>query len=357
MINQKTKPIRIEVLRELMEEMLRAVGCDNETSQTLADVHLESDLRGVSVQGLNHLVNSHIPKLKKKREDPVGRPCIVKEGDAFVLVNGNNGPGPIAAFFAVNIAIEKAKKVGCCMVGVENSHDIYQVGLYVERIARKGLVGFVYSDDVVPVVHPLGGREPVIGSNPMAVGIPTEGEPFLLDFAPCATLPTYVRYAKRYGSILPEGVAVDHEGYPTRDPEAVCDGAGYQGDKGAISPLGNKGYGLLLMIDFLSGALVGCDMGMDHVTKPDSRKGHFFMAIDPSVFGTREGFQRAVTRRIKQVKTSKKGPGVKEIRVPGERSIAEREGALHAGQIYIDLELWKDTVRLCQDLEIKTPQI
>jgi L-2-hydroxycarboxylate dehydrogenase (NAD+) len=225
----------------------------------------------------------------------------------------------------------------------------------VERIARQGLVGFVYSDDVVPVVHPLGGSEPVIGSNPMAIAVPTESAPFLLDFAPCATLPTYVRYSKRYGTKLPEGVTVDHNGNPTTNPDDVCDGAGYQGDKGAISPLGNKGYGLLLMIDFLSGALAGCDMGMDHVRKSDSKKGHMFMAIDPGVFGSLEAFQHAVSSRIRQVKDSKKAPDIAEIRVPGERSFATRERSLREGKVHIDSELWKDTVKLCNELGVEVP--
>ena len=356
MINRETRPIAVDALRKLMERILLAGGCDAETSQILADVHLESDLRGVSVQGLNHLVNSHIQKLRKRKEDPNGKPRIEKEGDTFALVDGNSGPGPIAAFFAVDLAVKKAKKTGCCIVGIRNSHDIYQVGLYVERIAREGLVGFVYSDDVVPVVHPLGGSEPVIGSNPMAVAIPTENEPFLLDFAPCATLPTYVRYSKRYGTELPAGVSVDSEGNPTTDPIAVCDGAGYQGDKGAISPLGNKGYGLLLVIDFLSGAFVGCDMGMDHIYKPDSRKGHFFMAINPAIFGDLEIFRQAVSGRIQQLKDSKKAPGVSEIRVPGERSFKNRNRAFREGSVLIDTELWKDTVALCNELGVEVPE-
>ncbi len=76
-------------------------------------------------------------------------------------------------------------------------------------------------------------------------GVPTETEPFIIDFAPCATLPTHVRYAKRYGKTLPEGVVADAQGGRTTDPKEVCDGDGFQPHTGAINPLGNKGYGLL----------------------------------------------------------------------------------------------------------------
>jgi len=357
MITQRTRTIEIEVLRGLMMEMLHAVGCDEQIAETVADIHLEADLRGVSVQGFNHLVNSHLPEMHAGRIDPAGRPSVVREAETYALVDGHSGPGPIAALFAADLAAAKARQAGCCMVGVINSHDLFQAGLYVERIARQGLVGFVFSDDAVPVVHPLGGCQPLIGSNPMAIAIPTEGEPFLHDFAPVSTLPTYVRYAKRYGSMLPETVAVDCDGYPTRNPHLVNDGAGYQQNKGAIDPSGAKMYGLLLAIDFLAGALPGCDMGVDHVTKSDARKGHLFLALDPSVFGSLDDFRHATSRRIEALKRSRKAPGVHGIRVPGERSFAQRAASLKSGRVQIDAELWRDAVKLCRRLSVATPQL
>jgi len=222
-------------------------------------------------------------------------------------------------------------------------------------MARAGVVGFVLSDDVVPVVHPLGGVEPVIGSNPMAIGVPTETEPYIIDFAPCATLPTHVRYAKRYGKTLPEGVVADAQGGRTTDPREVCDGDGFQPHTGAINPLGNKGYGLLLVIDFLAGAFVGCAMGTDHALKPGAMKGHFFMAADPAKFGGLTAFKRAVSGRIKQVKESTKAPGVGEIRVPGERSFASRGRALRDGKVTIDEICWEDALKLAAELEIDVP--
>jgi L-2-hydroxycarboxylate dehydrogenase (NAD+) len=356
MMNYRTKSVKIDILLSLMERMLTAVGCDAETATTLAKVHLESDMRGVGVQGLNHLINSHIQDFQSGKIDPEGKPSIVRESDSFALVDGGSGPGPIAGIFAANLAAQKGRKAGCCVIGIRNSHDIFQAGYYAGCIAQKGLVGVVFSDDVVPVVHPLGGVEPVIGSNPMAIAVPTENHPFLIDFAACATLPTYVRYAKRYGLDLPEGVAHDAAGLPTTDPDAVCDGIGYQTNIGAISPFGNKGYGLLLAIDFLSGALVGCDMGTDHPLKPGSKKGHFFLAINPAAFGDLEDFKRAASRRIKLLKDSKKPPEVEEIRIPGERSAQSLARCLQEGQVLVDEICWQDALKMAADLGISVPE-
>ncbi len=356
MMNVKTRLVNVDALRTLMEQLLAAIGCDAETAKTIANVHLEADLRGVSVQGLNHLINSHITDFRRGRIDPAGKPEIVTEGDAYALIEGNHGPGPIAAIYAAELAAAKAAKAGCAMVGVRNSDDLFIAGYYVDLIARQGMVGFLFSDDVVCRIHPLGGTEQAIGTNPMAIAVPTEGEPFVLDFAPTATLPTYVRYTRRYGRRLPEGVAQDVDGRPTTDPEAVpAADAPNQEHLGAINPLGNKGYGLLLAIDFLSGAFVGCDMGTDHRTKPGAIKGHFFMAANPAMFGGVDTFKSAVSARARLLKDSRKAPGCDEIRIPGERSFAARDRALRDGVVPIDLMCWEDTVKLAAELGVAIP--
>lgn len=355
MFNHETVRVPIGELRDYMARLLEAVGLDAASAATVAELHLESDLRGVGVQGFNHLINSHLQDFMAGRCDPKGTPEIVRDGPCYALIDGHAGTGPIAALLAVNVAVEKAKSAGCAVVGIVNSFDLFQAGLYADRIARNDLIGMVYSDDVVPVVHPLGGVEPNIGSNPMAWAVPTSRAPFVLDFAPCATLPTYVRYTQRYGGKLPEGVAHDADGKPTTDPAKVTDGAGHKGALGAIAPSGNKGYGMLLMIDFLSGALVGADMGMAHVNKKGSKKGHLFIAIDPNIFGDAATFKAAVGARIDEIKGSRKAPGVKEIRVPGERSHARLEQQRDAGMVELDRLCWEDGLKIGRKLGVALP--
>ena len=158
MLGHETRAIRIDVLRTYMQRLLEAVGLDREAAATVADVHLESDLRGVGVQGFNHLINSHLQYYRKGEADPVARPVIVREKACFALIDGNSGPGPLAALLAADVASIKAKDAGCAVVGVRNSHDLFHAGLYAERMANRDVIGMVFSDDVVPVVHPVGGR-------------------------------------------------------------------------------------------------------------------------------------------------------------------------------------------------------
>ncbi len=357
MLNTTSRPVKIDTLRTFMEDILGAVGFDGETAAVIADIHLESDLRGVHVQGFNHLINTHVQKYMAGKADPRAKPVVAKDGPSFALIDGKMGPGPLAVLMACDIAIEKAKATGTAIVGVNHSHDAFQAGLYAERIARQDLVGMIFSDDNVPVVHPLGGTQPIIGSNPLACAVPSTGDPFLTDFTPCVTLPTYVRYSQRYDATMDEGLVTDADGNPTTDPHQVCTGIGHTLDIGAINPGGNKGYGLLLMIDFLSGALVGADMGLDHITKKNAHKGHLLIAIDPGIFGDAETFKAAVTARMEALRQSKKAPGVEAIRIPGEGSYARRRKALETGEVQIDKLCWADSLKLAAEIGVIPPNL
>jgi LDH2 family malate/lactate/ureidoglycolate dehydrogenase len=357
MYGDRTVTVEVDQLRRFMREILMAVGCDADVADELADVHLDADLRGVAVQGLNHLINSHQRELRSGKEVPSAKPEVVLDRPAVAMIDGHSGPGPIAAATAARLAVAKAREVGCAAVGIRNSHDLYMAGRYATQIAEAGLVGMVFSDDVVPVVHPVGGAEGVIGSNPMAIAVPSAGTPVVIDFSPIETLPTYIRYAQRYGEQLPAGVAHGPSGEDTIDPALVGNGRDWQPDLGAIAPLGNKGYGLLLAIDLLSGALVGCSMGTDHVTDQNSTKGHLLVAIDPAAFGDSETFCNAVTHRCELVKSSRLASGSPGIRVPGERSAAALASALASGVVAVDEICWSDATALAQELGVTAPQL
>lgn len=359
-----------------MEDLLAAVGCESDIARTVADVFLEADLRGHSVQGLDHFIYLMIRAMRSGRINPNGRPRIVKEGPAFALVDGDRGPGHVAGVFAADMAVEKARKAGCATIGVVNSSDIYLLGYYVERMARAGVVGLLFSDGL-PLVHPYQGVERILGTNPLAIGIPTGGrEPIVLDVATSASLYATVYRAARNGEEIPEGAAVGADGRPTRDPAAAL--------KGALSPLGSplaghKGYGLALCVGLLSGPLVGAAVGRatghsiiatavlpsgekradlwENLGKedfgPKGSKGHLFLAIDPASFGDSAVFLRGVEAYVAEIKASKKAPGVDEIRVPGERGFALRELSVAQGVVRVEERVWKDAIKLAESFGVR----
>jgi L-2-hydroxycarboxylate dehydrogenase (NAD+) len=352
MRKRKTRVIQAQLLRELMEGVLRAAGCRADAATTAATVFLEADLRGVGLQGLDHLY-SMISSLRTGKIDPAGTPHIVRDGGAFALIDGAKGPGQVAAVFAVDVVITKARNAGVACVGVVNSSDIFMIGYYAELIARAGLVGFVFTDSA-PLVHPFGGTERLLGTNPLAIAFPTaEDHPVVIDLATSAMSASRVRQASYFGEELPDDIGVTVDGKPTTVAAEIR--------RGAIGPLaGHKGYALGLAVALLSGPLVGAQVGkalsgwLDPELPSAGVKGHLFLAIDPSSFGDPLSFRHATSAYLNDIRRSRKAAGVSEIRIPGDRAFAARERSLREGVTIYEV-VWQNIAKLAAELGVPLP--
>ncbi|MGH6953929.1 MAG: Ldh family oxidoreductase, partial [Alphaproteobacteria bacterium] len=246
----------------------------------------------------------------------------------------------------------KARQAGCAAVGVVDSADPYMIGYYVDRIARAGLVGFIFQSSG-PLVHPHGGSEAVMGTNPLAIAIPTAGDdPIVLDMATSALSHSRVRQARYHEDLLPEGSGFDAEGRPTREAARI--------EVGAIAPLGgHKGFGLSLAVGLLCGPLVGAAVGKGLAGwlgqgGPTGPMGQLLLAIDPSAFGDATLFRKRVSAYLAEIKGSRKAPGSAEIRIPGERSAAARERSLEDGVPILEA-CWRNTEKLAAELGVAMP--
>jgi LDH2 family malate/lactate/ureidoglycolate dehydrogenase len=346
-----TRTMAPEVLRDFMTRMLRAAGCSDVNATETAEVFLEADLRGVGMQGLDHMF-AMLDDLRRGTIDGQGRAEITREGPATALVDGHRGPGQPGGVFATDVAIRKAKEAGCATVGLINGADIYMVGYYAERMANAGLAGFVFSA-APSLVHPYGGVERRLGTNPIAIGIPTgSDDPVVLDMATSALSFSRVKFAAYHGEHLPEGMGVDLDGNPTTEAVKIVEGA--------IAPLaGHKGFGLGLCVALLSGPLVGGLAGkaIDGWLSEDGDRGvrgHTFMAIDPAAFGDPDVFRANSQSYIDEVKSSRKAPGVESIRMPGERALTRRRESLAQGVEVLE-KTWEIAGQYAAKLGVEVP--
>jgi L-2-hydroxycarboxylate dehydrogenase (NAD+) len=355
MRKRKSISVSVEVLRDYIARVLYAAGCEREVAKIAAEVFLEADMRGVGFQGIDHM-HTLIGGIRNGHIDPKALPRVVKDTAAYVLIDGNRGLGQPAAILAADLAIAKAGRTGVCCAGIANSSDIFMIGFYAERIARAGLVGFTCTA-APPSVHPHGGIERILGTNPFAIAFPTADEnPILIDMATSAVSNSYLRQAAYYDEDIPEHVAVDAQGKPTKSAHTVRNG-------GAIAPLaGHKGFALSLAVALLAGPLVGAQTGKamngwrSDNKGPQGNYGHFLFAIDPACFGDSRDFRNATSAVLDEIRSSRRAPGIAEIRIPGSRSFQARERSMRDGVRIYDA-VWEKFALLARSLGVQVPQV
>lgn len=346
-----TRSVPITDLRRLMQDLLRACGC-GDAAAACAEVFLEADLRGVGGQGLDHMPTM-LDNLRSGRTDPAGTPAIRAEGPAWAHVDGHRGPGQATGRFAADLAARKAREAGVAAVGVVNTGDLFMIGYYAERIARVGCAAMVFND-APPLVHAHGGIERALGTNPLAIALPTAGaDPFVVDIATSAASFSRIRLASYHGETVEPGLGIDAEGQPSTDSAAIA--------KGALSPLGGpKGFGLGLCVALLSGPLVGAATGKalrswhgDAKSAPS--KGQLFLAVDPDIFGGADAFRDAATAYLEEVKAGLPADGVESIRIPGERAFAARARSLKDGRVQVYEAVWTKMAGWAKELGVAMP--
>lgn len=311
--------------RELEDLTARAVhsfGYSEEETRAICEVLLYAQLRGNN-QGVAKLIGKGIPR------DPNAREIVIeKETPISARINGNRNHAMVVVKKALEIVIEKATKNGFGIAGTFNTNTSSgAIGYFAAELARKGLIGFVFGRSPERVaMH--GSFEPVFGTNPLAVGIPADPDPIVLDMSTAAISFYGLVEASTAGKDIPDDVAYDAEGKPTTSPKEAIQGAIRSFDRS------HKGSGLALINEILGGPLVGaafCGLG-------DSKGnwGHLIYAIDPDILGERDDFIRNVGKIIARVKGRKKLPGVGEIFVPGERGAQCARQHRESGTIEIE---------------------
>jgi len=293
----------------LGERSVQRIGYTLEEGRVITAHLVDSELCGYGALGLTRILTiAEHPRTREPR-----RPIrVVHETAVSALVDGGNNVGLYAVYRAAQMAIEKARANGFALIGM---HDAFLSGrnaYYLEMIARAGFVG-IHTACGQPVVAPFGGRRPAFSTNPIAFGLPKDPDPLIFDMGTSAVMHGDLMLAKRLSTRLREGVAVDAQGRPTRDPDNAL--------AGSILPFGgHKGSGLALIVQAL-GLLAGG--ALPHDTVQDF--GFLFVVFEPGLLVPADEFKRQLSELIERVRATPTQPGVHEIRIPSERAFRERE--------------------------------
>jgi L-2-hydroxycarboxylate dehydrogenase (NAD+) len=334
----------------LLKDSFVAAGLPAADAARCAELMTEADLTGAEGHGILRLPQ-YVRRLNARGFNAHPNIAVTKSAPATALVDGDNGMGHLVMTRAANEAIAMARDTGVAWVGVRRSNHAGPAGLYAEMPTAHGMIGLYAAVANANHMATWGGTDLLLGTNPLAIGVPSGAGPLVLDMATSiVAYGTVKKYALR-GLTMPEGWFVKPEtGESITDPN--------RSNEGVLLPMGEyKGAGLALMLGLLGGVLNGAAFGRDVVDfnaddASETNTGHFMVAIDIARFVPLATFTAEVDRHVKDFRQSKRLPGVEEIRLPGDRRAQCREERLHDG-VPIAPALLAQLDKLAAELKIK----
>lgn len=335
----------VETLKNFTLAILEKAGYTGKDAQDFADSLIAANERGVASHGITRL-RTYAKRLACGVVDKNAHVEVTNNSDTFLMVDGHNAMGVSICRETLDICIERAKKHGTCFAAVNNGNHFGTGAFHALYGAQQGMITFALSN-TSPCVAPVGGRQAILGTNPMAIGIPSRKYGALvLDMATCTVAQGKVILAGKEGKKIPLGWAIGPDGAPTDDPAAAL--------KGAMLPFGGpKGYGISLIIEVLCSALSGAFMS------PDTRSfwndfenpqglGFFLGTMDIAQVTDYEAFLDRADAIYDRIKDSPKAPGVDTIYIPGELEARSEEAAARDG-IEIGQGVYNDLIALAEE--------
>jgi L-2-hydroxycarboxylate dehydrogenase (NAD+) len=310
-------PISANAIRTLIEDCLVATGLLQADAARCAELMTEADLTGADGHGIFRLPQ-YVRRLQAGGVNPRPNISVTRNGPATALVDGDNGMGHLVVTRATDEAIALARGSGVGWVGVRGSNHAGPAGLYAEMPTTHGMIGIYAAVASANHMATWGGTDLLLGTNPLAIGVPSGNGPLVLDMATSIVAYGTVKKYALQGLTMPEGWFVDAgTGAPITDPK--------KSGEGVLLPMGEyKGSGLALMLGLLAGVLNGAAFGREVVDfnaddTSVTNTGHVVIAVDIGRFLPLPVFTAEVDRHAQALHQSKRLPGVKDIRLPGDR--------------------------------------
>lgn len=343
--------ISVDTMTHFMVDVFTHLGVPQDDAHTCAEVLITSDLRGIESHGIGRL-KMYYDRLRQRSILPTAHFEVVRETPATAVVNGHAGMGQVVGVRAMQMAIDKARAAGLGAVAVRNSTHFGIAGYYALMAVKQDMVGLAFCN-ARPTVAPTHGVQPILGTNPIAFGAPTDEEfPFLYDAATSTTQRGKIEVLGRLEQPTPVGWVIGDDGTYATDTQAIL--GGFVKEVNALLPLGglgelmggHKGYGLSVMVEILSSAFQD-GIFLQSLAGPDKDGGskfvvgHFFMALDIAHFTTPENFKATAGGIMRELRGSKKAPGQERIYTAGEKEY-ENEKKVRQQGVAVIPNLQKD---------------
>ncbi len=319
-------------LADFVDQAFQRMDVPAEDARIAAKILVEADLMGIESHGVGRLTvhPSYILGFKQGVVKTHPNIRVVHETPSTALVDGDEGLGPVVGHRAMSIAIEKAKECGTGMVAATRSRHYGIAGYYALMAIPHDMIGLSLTNSP-PFMAPTFGRGRMLGTNPIAVAVPTRsGHPFLLDMATSAAALGKYEIARRENKPVPDTWGADEEGNLSADITRVMSG-------GWLLPLGStpeassyKGYDLAMVVDILTGILpgVGPSFAIEYIKH---EVGHFFGAMRIDGFRPAEEFKAAMDEVLDAFRNTPTVGGAERVLIAGQREFEIREDRMANG--------------------------
>jgi delta1-piperideine-2-carboxylate reductase len=312
--------LTIPEAHQVIARVMASLGHDATDAGLIADHLIDCELRGLQYGGLARAIS--IAERMERQGDSRRPISILHQTPVSARLDGGDHIGYIVAHRATALAIEKAQSAGIAVVGANNTWYTGMLSYYAEMAAAQGLVSMIASN-ASPWVAPHGATEGRLGTNPICFGFPSADESIIFDAGTSAIIHAEVTLARRLGNELPEHVAFDCDGLPTRDPTAALAGA-------FATWGGHKGSGLGIVVQ-----LLGILAGSPPIPPELAGFGYFIVAMRPDLMGPPETFRENVSAFASAVRSARPVAGGPDVRMPFDRSRQERQRRLSENAIVI----------------------
>lgn len=332
-------------LADLVGRIFVAAGVEEKAATIVAAGLVEADLEGLPSHGVL-LVDMYVNRLRSGSVSTREHAEIVSDRGSAVVLDAGHALGQLTGDQAISIAVSRAKQYGVGIVAVRHAFHFGAARRYVTQAIAQNCIG-VAMCNTRPLMPTPGGAERVVGNNPIAIAVPSEGEiPLVLDMATSLVAMGKIRLADKAGETIPATWAVRADGSPTTDPKEAIEGM-------LLPAAGPKGFGLAFMIDLLCGLLSGGATGQN--VKPlygdpsvPYDCSHLFIAIDVAHFCDLAWFRLEAAAVAERIRSGTRAAGVSRLHLPGEPEWCRRASA--DGQVKLEPALATHLIKVAEDL-------
>lgn len=341
-------------LKALTRAIFERAGWRSRDAALTADHLVRANLSGHDSHGVG-MVPRYIQSARKGLINKGDTLTTVTDVGALVTLDGGMGLGQVVGYDAMNLGIERARKLGAVVMSLRNTHHLGRIGHWGEQAAAAGFVAINYVNVIgrPPLVAPWGGSRARFSTNPICIAVPRAGsEPIVLDFATARIAHGKTRVAWKRGVDVEPGNLLDAEGVATTDPSVM-----WTEPLGALLPFGeHKGYGLSFMCELLAGGLSGAGTLPGRTDWGAIDNNMLTILIDPGRLAGGHGFTAETERLIDWVYSTPAAEGFDRVRIPGDPE-REMRAKRSAEGTPIDPTSWGEIVECALSLEFTREQV